>query len=58
MNAFESIFPSSTNQLCQFHIAKNVREKCKMHVSKLEDWDKVLDAWDGLMQSRDEQLYD
>ena len=45
MNALECIFPSSTNLLCQFHIAKNVKAKCNMQVKNEEDSHKVLDAW-------------
>ncbi|KAH1198499.1 hypothetical protein GmHk_18G052065 [Glycine max] len=54
----ERVFPLSTNFLCQFHIAKNVRANCKMHVNNMEDWGKVLDAWNGLVQSPNEKLYE
>ena len=58
MNALECIFPSSTNLLCQFHIAKNVKAKCNMQVKNEEDSHKVLDAWNGLVQSLNEHLYE
>jgi len=34
MNAIEIVFPNSVNLLCQFHIDKNVRAKCKKYISK------------------------
>lgn len=29
-----------------------------MHVNNMEDWGKVLDAWNGLVQSPNEKLYE
>ncbi|KAL5127874.1 hypothetical protein HKD37_14G040217 [Glycine soja] len=34
MNEVKTIFPESTNLLCQFHIDKNVKTKCKTLVGK------------------------
>ena len=34
MNEVKTIFPESTNLLCQFHIDKNVKTKCKILVGK------------------------
>ena len=34
MNAVKTIFPEATNSLCQFHIDKNVKAKCKTLVGK------------------------
>ena len=33
MNAVKTVFSDSTNLLCQFHIDKNVKAKCKTLVS-------------------------
>ena len=33
INAVKTIFPDATNLLCQFHIDKNVKAKCKTLVS-------------------------
>ncbi|KAJ1393007.1 MULE transposase domain [Sesbania bispinosa] len=33
MNSIQSVFPSSYNLLCQFHIANNVKAKCKQLVA-------------------------
>ena len=33
-NAVKTVFPKSTNLLCQFHIDKNVKAKCKTLASK------------------------
>jgi len=35
MNELETMFPSSTNLLCVFHITKNVRTKCKILMDKV-----------------------
>jgi len=45
MNALEVVFSSSTNLLCEFHIFKNVRGKCKILVTKVENWEGMMDAW-------------
>jgi len=34
MNVVKAIFPKFTNLLCQFHIDKNVKAKCKTLVAK------------------------
>lgn len=57
MTAVQTIFPTSTNLLCQFHIDKNVKAKCKMFVSPTEAWEPVMDAWNSIMDSPDETKY-
>ena len=57
MNALETIFTSSTNLLCLFHITKNVNTKCKIHMNKVEEWQDVMDAWELLLQSLDKESY-
>ena len=44
MNALETMFPSSTNLLCLFHITKNVSAKCKILVDKGEEWQNIMNA--------------
>jgi len=34
MNAVKTVFPEAINLLCQFHIDKNVKAKCKILVGK------------------------
>jgi len=38
MNAVKTVFPDATNLLCQFHIDKNVKAKCKTLVAKKNGW--------------------
>jgi len=49
MNALETLFPSSTNLLCLFHITNNVNEKCKILVDKAEEWLNIMDTWELLL---------
>ena len=58
MNAVLNVFPTSTNLLCQFHIAKNVKGKCKLHVHPKEEWDNVMMAWNSIVDSRSEVEYE
>lgn len=51
MNALEVVFPSSTNLLHKFHISKNVRAKCNMLMTKIEDQEDVMDVWANLVNS-------
>jgi len=44
MNALKSVFPESTNLLCQFHIDKNVKAKCKILVAQKNTWDYIMEA--------------
>lgn len=57
MNAVQSVFPSSTQLFCQSHITKNVKAKCKLLVHSKEKWDSVMDAWDSIMNSPNEDEY-
>ena len=49
MNALETMFCSSTNLLCLFHITKNVNANYKIHVDKVEEWQNVMDIWKLLL---------
>ncbi|KAJ1434374.1 MULE transposase domain [Sesbania bispinosa] len=51
MNAVEKVFPVSSHLLCQFHIAKNVKAKCKILVSNTLKWQPIMDVWMSLMHS-------
>ena len=44
MNALETMFPSSTNLLCLFHITKNINAKYKIYVDKFEEWQNIIDV--------------
>ena len=58
INAVHSVFPSSCNVLCQFHVNKNVKAKCKLLVHPDELWDVVMDAWGSVVDSPNESEYE
>ncbi|KAJ1423146.1 MULE transposase domain [Sesbania bispinosa] len=58
MNAIQSVFPSSYNLLCQFHIAKNVKAKCKQLVAPSTLQQPIMDAWMSVIQSPTEVDFD
>jgi len=39
MNEINVVFPEVAHLLCNFHIDKNVKAKCKMIVHPKEAWD-------------------
>ncbi|XP_057418445.1 protein FAR1-RELATED SEQUENCE 6-like [Lotus japonicus] len=49
MNAVTATFPTAAHLLCQFHIAKCVKAKCKLTIEDKEMWDDVGDAWNRVM---------
>jgi len=49
INSINIIFPGTSNLLCQFHINKNVKAKCKMLVDSMQDWEVVMDALTFMM---------
>ncbi|XP_057452946.1 uncharacterized protein LOC130744810 [Lotus japonicus] len=48
-NELTATFPTATHLLCQFHIAKCVKAKCKLTIQDKEMWDDVGDAWNRVM---------
>jgi len=44
MNTVKTVFPESTNLLCNFHISKNVKAKCKSLIGQRNAWDYVMNA--------------
>ncbi|XP_052723780.1 uncharacterized protein LOC128193735 [Vigna angularis] len=60
LNATEqSILVDMTNSqmLCTFHIAKNVRAKCKMLVDKVESVDVLMEVWQNVMDCDDQSMF-
>ena len=57
MNAVAKVFPTSSNLLCQFHIRKNVRAKCKTYVYPQDKIELVMTAFDSVIDSPDEDAY-
>ncbi|KAL5142008.1 PKS-NRPS hybrid synthetase [Glycine soja] len=58
MNAVKTVFPECTNLLCNFHINKNVKAKCKSLISQRNAWEYVMDAWETLVDCPSEQYFD
>lgn len=69
MNVVAKVFPTSTALLCQYHIAKNVRSKCKLLCKVVEMdpkkkkekqselWDTVMRAWSCVVDSPTKEVY-
>ena len=55
MNAVKTVFPECTNLLCNFHINKNVKAKCKSLISQRNAWEYVMDSWETLIDCPSEQ---
>ena len=58
MNAMKAVFPDCTNLLCNFHINKNVKVKCKSLIGQKNAWDYVMDCWGCLTDCPLEQQFD
>ncbi|KAH1194436.1 Protein FAR-RED ELONGATED HYPOCOTYL 3 [Glycine max] len=46
MNVVKTVFPECINLLCNFHINKNVKAKCKSLIGQKNVWEYVIDAWE------------
>ncbi|XP_058768863.1 uncharacterized protein LOC131642659 [Vicia villosa] len=56
MKVIETVFPKTTNLLCQFHINKNVKSKCKEDV--VDDMRETVEKiWFELTKASDEMEY-
>ncbi|KAH1248988.1 Protein FAR1-RELATED SEQUENCE 6 [Glycine max] len=58
MNAVKTVFPECTNLLCNFHINKNIKAKCKSLIGSKHAWEYVMDAWGSLVDCPSEQQFD
>ncbi|KAH1194130.1 Protein FAR1-RELATED SEQUENCE 5 [Glycine max] len=58
INAVKDVFPECTNLLCNFHINKNVKAKCKSLIVQKNAWDYVMDCWGSLTDCPSEQQFD
>ncbi|KAL5170429.1 PKS-NRPS hybrid synthetase [Glycine soja] len=58
MNAVKDVFLECTNLLCNFHINKNVKAKCKSLIAQKNAWDYVMDCWGSLTDCPSEQQFD
>jgi hypothetical protein len=70
MNVVDTVFPEASNMLSEYHIGKNVREKCKTNckVKELNGLDgkdnnsremvkTIMNAWVGIVNSDTKQVY-
>ncbi|XP_052727423.1 PKS-NRPS hybrid synthetase cheA-like [Vigna angularis] len=57
INAINNVFPETYQMLCTFHIAKNVRAKCKMLVDKVESVDVLMEVWQNVMDCDDQSMF-
>jgi len=70
MNVVDTIFPEATAMLCEYHIERNVRAKCKMNckVNDLKGKDgkninqnsmvkTIMRAWEDIVDSDTEEAY-
>jgi len=55
MNVLKTIFPECTNLLCNFHINKNLKAKCKSLNGLKNAWEYVMDAWGSLIDCPSKQ---
>jgi len=58
MNAVKTVFLECTNLLCNFHINKNVKVKCKLLIGQKNAWEYVMDAWGTLVDCPLKQEFD
>ena len=58
INAVKYVFLEASGLLCQFHIDKNVKAKCKTYVAPKEAWDQVMDAWDSVKDCPSQSKYE
>ncbi|KAL5166239.1 Protein FAR1-RELATED SEQUENCE 5 [Glycine soja] len=53
----KNVFPKCTNLLCNFHINKNVKVKCKSLIGQRNAWEYVMDSWGTLVDCPSEQQF-
>lgn len=56
-NALSTIFPDSATLLCSWHTNKNIQQHCKGLLNR-EDWERFIQAWNGIISSQTEQEYE
>jgi hypothetical protein len=62
MNAIQTVFPTSKNLLCIWHINKNILANCRKYFpstadGKQELWDKFLLDWNCCVESKSEDAF-
>ncbi|KAI7946885.1 hypothetical protein MJO29_011412 [Puccinia striiformis f. sp. tritici] len=56
MNAIKTVFPTTRNLLCQWHMARNLETNCAQHFSSA-DYKTFTELWNFLVASYSEQQY-
>ncbi|XP_028071740.1 uncharacterized protein LOC114274068 [Camellia sinensis] len=57
MNAICTVFPTTTNLLCRWHIGKNVLANCKKMFKTKDKWEMFIMSWNMLVMSSSEEVY-
>jgi len=57
MKSIASVFPTSHNLLCVWHINKNLASRCKKYFTNGEQWDTFLAPWNRLVSFRTEVTF-
>ena len=65
MKAVDEVFPKATTLLCEYHIGKNVRARCKTdckvkegsNIKPMEVVNAIIDVWEPIVFSQTEQEY-
>ncbi|XP_071720539.1 uncharacterized protein [Rutidosis leptorrhynchoides] len=57
MNAITSVFPSTINLLCVWHIEKNVVANCKKYFKRAEDFEMFMLSWKNVVYSTTEAIF-
>jgi len=58
MNALGVVFPKACNVLCRFHVAKNVKAKCKMIIHSKDAWNQMMEAWGSVVDCDDVEQFE
>ncbi|KAL7208658.1 hypothetical protein ACSBR1_030404 [Camellia fascicularis] len=57
MNAIYTVFPTTKNLLCRWHIGKNVLANCKKIFETKDKWEMFIMSWNMLVMSSSEEVY-
>jgi len=58
MNAIASVFPSTKNILCVWHVEKNILANCRKYFRADEDWNSFISSWNTYINSKTVELCD
>lgn len=64
MSSLRTVFPSTRNLLCRWHIQKNILAKCRSHFPAAEpdsdndEWTRFLQAWSTVLKTRTPEAFE